>query len=642
MPEEENLEEEANAIEASEGDTVDNESPQEENSQEETADEDDSFSDEGEFSEDSNPSSEGDFSNDEESSDFNDDGLEGDDGFSDGFGDMPEDGMSDDMGMMMDGGGDDKTSMISAFATFELSLMGPNIPYDRYVLEDKEVFIGRDSKKCQIVLKDGEVSSQHAVIRRGVLGYTLEDLNSSNGTLFEGKRINKIELLEGNEFIIGSTTFTVKVSSEMIDNEAETLMPVDQDQEIEVEEIVEEEVDFNDGGVEGEGFDDDFTAPETEEKPKSLVGKWKNLPPKKKLIYGVVGLALLFMLLDDSDTSKKKKKGDPKKNNYALNSKSKEKPDSKAKPGQTPTPQKKLTKEEQEQIEGFYQIAKAKLRQAKYQEALANIAMIEQIDPKYKETLQMKLLAEEELKKLEEFNLRQKEEEERRVRQAKIKELVDKAREATDNHQVELAESLFAKIYSLDPENLDVSQMKLELDAWKKEQERKALEKVQKEADRKRMVDALSPGKTHYLKEEWYAAITRLEEFLRKPNMDEDLIKEATDMLQESKRRLEMNINPLMGRARSLREGQDLKGAYETYKQVLKFNPTFNEALNEMSYIQDVLKKRARKKYREALISESLSLFEDAREKFQEVQQISPSDGEYYQKASEKLREYWE
>ena len=42
----------------------------------------------------------------------------------------------------------------------------------------------------------------------------------------------------------------------------------------------------------------------------------------------------------------------------------------------------------------------------------------------------------------------------------------------------------------------------------------------------------------------------------------------------------------------------------------------------------------------EGIISESLSLFEDAKEKFQEVQQISPSDSEYYKKASEKLRDY--
>jgi hypothetical protein len=35
-----------------------------------------------------------------------------------------------------------------------------------------------------------------------------------------------------------------------------------------------------------------------------------------------------------------------------------------------------------------------------------------------------------------------------------------------------------------------------------------------------------------------------------------------------------------------------------------------------------------------------LSLYNDAKEKFQEVQQISPTDSEYYQKATDKLKDY--
>lgn len=65
-------------------------------------------------------------------------------------------------------------------------------------------------------------------------------------------------------------------------------------------------------------------------------------------------------------------------------------------------------------------------------------------------------------------------------------------------------------------------------------------------------------------------------------------------------------------------------------------------ALNEIDEIRNLLDSRSKKVYREAIIAESLSLFNDAREKFQEVQQISPSDSEYYKKASEKLKNYLE
>jgi len=75
---------------------------------------------------------------------------------------------------------------------------------------------------------------------------------------------------------------------------------------------------------------------------------------------------------------------------------------------------------------------------------------------------------------------------------------------------------------------------------------------------------------------------------------------------------------------------------------VLKLEPTNSEALNEVDDIKTQLDSRSKKIYREAIISESLSLFNDAKEKFQEVQQISPTDSEYYRKATDKLKNYLE
>ena len=125
-------------------------------------------------------------------------------------------------------------------------------------------------------------------------------------------------------------------------------------------------------------------------------------------------------------------------------------------------------------------------------------------------------------------------------------------------------------------------------------------------------------------------------------NMDEDLTKEASKMLHTSKENLNSVVGPLIGKARSLNEGQDLKGAYENYAKALKYDPINAEALNEMNDIREILQIRSKKAYREAIISESLSLFKSAKEKFQEVQQIAPTDSEYYKKATDKLKDYME
>ena len=150
----------------------------------------------------------------------------------------------------------------------------------------------------------------------------------------------------------------------------------------------------------------------------------------------------------------------------------------------------------------------------------------------------------------------------------------------------------------------------------------------------------LSPGKKFYLSEQWYKAIIKLEEFLEKKNTDEDLVKEASHMLAESRKSLDFIVAPRLSKARSLREGKDLKQAYEVYMDILKFSPGNVEALNEMDDIRSILNKRSKKVYREAIVSEDLSLFEDAKEKYEEVKQITPSDSPYYKKATAKLEEY--
>src|SRR5690606_15681225 len=98
--------------------------------------------------------------------------------------------------------------------------------------------------KCQIVLNDPEVSGVHAIIRKTLINCILEDQNSSNGTILNGERINKAELTNGDNFQIGSTIFSVQIKSDLLEAEQDILMPVEDNQEIEVEEVVEEEVDF--------------------------------------------------------------------------------------------------------------------------------------------------------------------------------------------------------------------------------------------------------------------------------------------------------------------------------------------------------------------------------------------------------------
>ncbi len=530
-------------------------------------------------------------------------------------------GMSDDMGG--EGGGDESTRFIQSFVNYELALFGEFAPYDRFIIDSTEVFIGRDPKKCQIILNDPEVSTVHAVIKKNMVEMTLEDLNSSNGTILNGQRINKSVISSGDEFVIGSTSFTVKVSSDLLDAEEDRLMPVEDGQFIETEEIVEEEIELGEGEDGEAGFHTNDAPVE-----KSFIKRiWKNPAQRKKLLYGAVGLVVVMMLLPEEE---KKPVETPK--------------DATAVVAEDPNAAKKskLSPEELKKLEIAYQMGFSKFEQREFQEALRYFNDVASIDPEFKKVQDMIKLSTEALRKIAELEKQRREEEERIKRKKEVDELLVKAREAVKGRQVTLAETLMGQISEKDPENIEVQQLRLELDEWKKEQERIALEKATKEAARKKMVDALQSGKTYYLNKEWYKAILKLEEFVAIKKLDEDLIKDANEMLRDSKNQLASELSPIIGKARSLKEGQDLKGAYETYLDALKIEPTNAEALNEIDEIRSLLDARSKRVYREAIIAESLSLFNDAKEKFQEVQQISPSDSDYYKKASEKLKNYLE
>ncbi len=557
---------------------------------------------------------------------------EGEEDFSEGFEEGGEEGFDDygegyDDNYEVDEYDDEKTQVLKSFANFKLELLGEFAPYDTFSIDKPETFIGRDPEKCDIVLNDPEVSGVHAVIKKNAITCTLEDLKSANGTLLNGERVNSHELTSEDEFLIGSTAFTVKIQSDFIEQEKDRIMPVDENQVVEVQEVVEVDENFEDpDGIVIEG--DGLGSGALDDKPKSLFSKeaLKDPQQRKKLLYVVVGLLALWVLLDEEEPAKAPVQ--PKKVVKAEEKKP------------VNENQKILTPEEKQYVEQQYLLAKQYFEEGKYSETIMELDKIFAITPDYKNAKQIKALAKEGLEKLSRILEEERKEKERKIRELKVKELLVKARKAVKENKTDLAENLFKEILSLDPENFEVTQLKIQINAYKKEQERIALEKAQKEAERKRQLQDLSPGKTYYLSKEWYKAILKLQDFLKGENLDEDLIREASDMLDKSKSNLNKVVNPLIGKARSLKEGQDLKGAYQLYLDILKYHPAHEEALNEMDQIREQLELRSKRVYREAIIAESLSLYNSAKEKFQEVQQISPTDSEYYKKATDKLKDY--
>ena len=74
----------------------------------------------------------------------------------------------------------------------------------RFELEEAILRLGRD-KASAIHLHDTEVSRQHAELRRTHRDYTISDVNSSNGTFVNGKRVQQHLLASGDQVQVGAT-----------------------------------------------------------------------------------------------------------------------------------------------------------------------------------------------------------------------------------------------------------------------------------------------------------------------------------------------------------------------------------------------------------------------------------------------------
>lgn len=89
-------------------------------------------------------------------------------------------------------------------ATFELHFALPGKGLQTVALEPGETTLGR-SDDCDIVIQDSEkrISRKHATLRVDENGITLTDLNSANGTFFQGEKIQSVSLAPGASFQLG-------------------------------------------------------------------------------------------------------------------------------------------------------------------------------------------------------------------------------------------------------------------------------------------------------------------------------------------------------------------------------------------------------------------------------------------------------
>ena len=82
----------------------------------------------------------------------------------------------------------------------------------RHLLTGPVTVIGRSSA-CDLPLDDASASRRHAELRRRGANTVLVDLDSTNGTLVNGRRVREAPLRAGDRITIGTTTIVFERAS---------------------------------------------------------------------------------------------------------------------------------------------------------------------------------------------------------------------------------------------------------------------------------------------------------------------------------------------------------------------------------------------------------------------------------------------
>jgi tetratricopeptide (TPR) repeat protein len=542
-----------------------------------------------------------------------------------------------------------KTQFIPQFLQYVLKCEGKGIPYEHFFLDQEEILIGSDSK-CQFRVNDIDFPLVAARLRREGGIYSITSEGQGAELIVNGKVVNKAMLNDGLRFMVGSIRFDVVVQSEILHHENEALMPVEH-----IDASDDESTELLANSKQSAKSSDAVEAKDKKRKYQfNLKEIWSN--PKRRIMLYVIVLGLVFVLLDDettevSDPTPGEKDApvasaeNKSQNEMTDFSKGQKKVDATA-PVATVSADatenvRVYSPEEKDYLNSHYQLAVSYIEKGDYLSALNEIDLVRSLDDKYKDVQLISNLAKDGLKKIEEEEKRKKELEEKLIREGKVKELVAKAQDALRNDELTTAENIIGMVVEIDPENQDVYNLKQEIEA-RREDLRLKEEQLKLKADRRsRLMEQLIPGKSYYIQKEWYKAILKLNEFLLIKDNDEDLITEASEMLAQSNKEMGLEIDPLLLAARSAKSKEDLKDAYENYSKVLKINPGQDEAVTETKDLKEILNEKARKVFREAMYKESINLYIKAREKFQEVLLIAPSDSEYYQRAEARLKKLY-
>jgi pSer/pThr/pTyr-binding forkhead associated (FHA) protein len=521
------------------------------------------------------------------------------------------------------GEGDGRTKMVST-GVAALFRFEPGMANIAEFLLDKDLAVFGRASNCDVVIIEKKASRKHFEVRRQGLSFFLKDLNSANGTMVNGNKVAEVELVAGDVIQIGESKIQFSVENKDFFNRQDQFLPVPSHL-TELAPMGGAMDGMGQMGMDGAqpelGPDGQpLPPPQPELSSTDFIGRlnrwWFSIPKPQRtryLVIVVVGLLVMGFLGTPDEDVKPKKHAQTNKGGNARSFEN-------------------LTEEKQKFVKENYKLLLDAHERKDYQKMLDAARNVLTYVDDYNETKSYEAMAKRGIDQIEEEKRKKALEEKMAALKREVDALVAKGevifkRALTDPKERPLLQGAIQDVYAKDPNNTRAGEWKAAINAKIEEEKREAEAIRAKEEKKQKAEEALAAVERTYKAEKYLQAIAEADKLSEVDWQEKDWLDRVEKLKVDIRAKLASIIDPLLADAKAQRgEGGDLVIARNRYNQVLKVDPSNNEAKNGLNEIRDILMMRAKRFYVEAVLAESISDLQEAKDKFEKCLRTAPDD----------------
>jgi tetratricopeptide (TPR) repeat protein len=480
--------------------------------------------------------------------------------------------------------------------------------FERQFSAGDVIRIGR-APHCELPLDSKRVSREHGRIYHADGAWHIEDLKSQNGIRLNGTKITSEKLQHNDVVQIGDYRMEIAISPVAAAPFA-VAPSTDDDRTVLLGAPPESDKTVVAGGFSSPG-----------QAPEGLAGKIAALPPKTKILAGVLAAAVLFLLIiaiipSSQDTA------DPEKTIVA------------AEQEKTAT---MMDAESRHQMEIYLQSGREQFDAGNYTEALVRFQAVLNMDPQHTEALEYLRRSRDKMREMEELRRIAAEEEQQRM--ARVGAIVSQARQAFRDADYDKASEMLAEAEFLAPQDASIQSLKAEIETARKDKKARRAEALDRQQENHaRLKQHFEKGQQYHDQGRYFEALQEWNQVLAL-NMDTPESAHVRHAIVHLKKLLEEDARRDYDKAKTAFQNKDYTRTMAYLEKVVIVLPDHQEAKKMMAEATREVEARARQLYQEGLVFEGIGQRERAVEKWREVLRVMPiEDNAYHQRALDKLK----